>query len=174
MDSEVRAEGGMLIISGVIEVVSLLSVGGEFTSTEAEIGGCAYVGDLCRRWGGEKRTLFVMEDDIDRSVFGGMSISRVEVGGVDIGLIGVGDLSSSSQRNWIFCDILNDEVYGKAISVGAVLILRNVSVFSPKSSGHYLNITLKNIVKVFHKDTSAVNSGSGASTSRESYWAVEI
>ncbi|GJU20144.1 transposase, MuDR, MULE transposase domain protein [Tanacetum coccineum] len=70
--------------------------------------------------------------------------------------------------------VLNDEVYGKAISVGAVLILRNVSVFSPKSSGHYLNITLKNIVKVFHKDTSAVNSGSGASTSRESYWAVEI
>ncbi|GJY46171.1 uncharacterized mitochondrial protein-like protein [Tanacetum coccineum] len=70
--------------------------------------------------------------------------------------------------------VLNDEVYGKAISVGAVLILRNVSVFSPKSSGHYLNITLKNMVKVFHKDTSAVNSGSGASTSRESYWAVEI
>ncbi|GKD12533.1 transposase, MuDR, MULE transposase domain protein [Tanacetum coccineum] len=61
-----------------------------------------------------------------------------------------------------------------AISVGAVLILRNVLVFSPKSSGHYLNITLKNIVKVFHKDTLAVNSGSGASTSRESYWAVEI
>nr|GEU59933.1 putative reverse transcriptase domain-containing protein [Tanacetum cinerariifolium] len=52
--------------------------------------------------------------------------------------------------------VLNDEVYGKAISVGAVLILRNVSVFSPKLSGHYLNITLKNIVKVFHKDTSAV------------------
>nr|GEW30835.1 hypothetical protein [Tanacetum cinerariifolium] len=55
---------------------------------------------------------------------------------------------------------LNDEVYGKAISVGVVLILRNVSVFSPKSSGLYLNITLKNIVKVFHKNTSGVNSGS--------------
>nr|GEU92388.1 hypothetical protein [Tanacetum cinerariifolium] len=55
--------------------------------------------------------------------------------------------------------VLNDEVYGKAISVGAVLILRNVSVFSPKLSGLYLNITLKNIVKVFHKDASAVNSG---------------
>ncbi|GJV60047.1 putative reverse transcriptase domain-containing protein [Tanacetum coccineum] len=74
----------------------------------------------------------------------------------------------------VYFPVLNDEVYGKAISVGAVLILRNVSVFSPKSSGHYLNITLKNIVKVFHKDTSAVNSGSGASTSMESYWAVEI
>nr|GEX41141.1 reverse transcriptase domain-containing protein [Tanacetum cinerariifolium] len=70
--------------------------------------------------------------------------------------------------------VLNDEVYGKAISVGAVLILRNVLVFSPKSSGLYLNFTLKNIVKVFHKDTSAMNSGSGASTSRESYWAEEI
>nr|GFA03135.1 transposase, MuDR, MULE transposase domain protein [Tanacetum cinerariifolium]GFA03138.1 transposase, MuDR, MULE transposase domain protein [Tanacetum cinerariifolium] len=70
--------------------------------------------------------------------------------------------------------VLNDEVYGKAISVGAVLILRNVSVFSPKSSGHYLNITLKNIVNVFPNDTLAVNSVYGASTSRESYWAEEI
>nr|GEX12130.1 hypothetical protein [Tanacetum cinerariifolium] len=66
--------------------------------------------------------------------------------------------------------VLNDEVYGKAISVGAVLILCNVSVFSPKSSGHYLNITLKNIVK----DTSDVNSVYGANTLRESYWAEEI
>ncbi|GJU67569.1 transposase, MuDR, MULE transposase domain protein, partial [Tanacetum coccineum] len=68
--------------------------------------------------------------------------------------------------------VLKDEVYGKAISVGAVLILRNVLVFLPKSSGHYLNITLKNMVKVFHKDTSPVNSS--ASTSRQSYWAEEI
>nr|GEY46411.1 hypothetical protein [Tanacetum cinerariifolium] len=70
--------------------------------------------------------------------------------------------------------VLNDEVYGKVISVGAILILRNVLVFSPKSSGLYLNIILKNIVKVFYKDASAVNSGYGASTSRESYWAEEI
>nr|GEV41405.1 hypothetical protein [Tanacetum cinerariifolium] len=70
--------------------------------------------------------------------------------------------------------VLNDEVYGKAISVGAVFILCNVSVFSLKSSDHYLNITLKNIVKVFYKDTSAVNSGYGASTSMEPYWAEEI
>nr|GEV40524.1 hypothetical protein [Tanacetum cinerariifolium] len=52
--------------------------------------------------------------------------------------------------------------------------LKDLSGFYPKSSGLYLNITLKNIVKVFHKDASAVNSGSGASTSRESYWAEEI
>nr|GEV77156.1 hypothetical protein [Tanacetum cinerariifolium] len=70
--------------------------------------------------------------------------------------------------------VLNNEVYGKAISVRAVLILRNVSMFSLKSSDLYLNVTLKNTVKVFHKDASAVNLGSGASTSRESYWAKEI
>ncbi|PWA36886.1 hypothetical protein CTI12_AA595590 [Artemisia annua] len=50
--------------------------------------------------------------------------------------------------------------YGKDITVGAVLILANVSVFSPKSSIHYLNITMRNVVKVFHKDT-FVGNGSG-------------
>nr|GEY65952.1 hypothetical protein [Tanacetum cinerariifolium] len=40
-----------------------------------------------------------------------------------------------------------------ALTVGAALILYNVSVFSPKQSTHrYLNITKKNIVKVLHKD----------------------
>nr|GFA96077.1 hypothetical protein [Tanacetum cinerariifolium] len=81
---------------------------------------------------------------------------------------------SGMMSGTIHYKVLNEEVYGNAISVGAVLILRNVSVFSPKSLGHYLNITLKNIVKVFHNDTSVVNSGSGASTSRKSYWAEEI
>nr|GEV58351.1 hypothetical protein [Tanacetum cinerariifolium] len=68
--------------------------------------------------------------------------------------------------------ILKDEFYRTSIGVGAVLILRNVLVFSPKSSDHYLNITLKNMVKVIYKDTSDVNPGS--STSRESYWGEEI
>nr|GEW72800.1 hypothetical protein [Tanacetum cinerariifolium] len=36
---------------------------------------------------------------------------------------------------------------------GVALILANVSVFSPKPSMHYLNITMRNVVKVFHKDT---------------------
>nr|GEV33185.1 hypothetical protein [Tanacetum cinerariifolium] len=45
------------------------------------------------------------------------------------------------------------EGYARSIKVGVVLILRNVSVFTPKPSNHYLNITLRNIVKVFDKDT---------------------
>ncbi|GKA03461.1 reverse transcriptase domain-containing protein [Tanacetum coccineum] len=43
--------------------------------------------------------------------------------------------------------------YTKSIKVGSVLILRNVSVWTPTPSQHYLNITKRNIVKVFDKDT---------------------
>ncbi|GJX91581.1 reverse transcriptase domain-containing protein [Tanacetum coccineum] len=45
-----------------------------------------------------------------------------------------------------------EDGYINSIKVGSILILRNVSVFTPKPSNHYLNITLKNIVKVFDKD----------------------
>ncbi|GJZ67271.1 transposase, MuDR, MULE transposase domain protein [Tanacetum coccineum] len=49
--------------------------------------------------------------------------------------------------------VLTYERFAKAITVGAALILYNVFVFSPKqSTHHYLNITKKNMVKVFHKD----------------------
>ncbi|GKC82264.1 reverse transcriptase zinc-binding domain-containing protein, partial [Tanacetum coccineum] len=40
----------------------------------------------------------------------------------------------------------------KEITVGSAIILANVSVFSPNPLMHYLNITKKNVVKVFHKD----------------------
>nr|GEV53877.1 hypothetical protein [Tanacetum cinerariifolium] len=46
-----------------------------------------------------------------------------------------------------------EEGYAKSINDRAVLILRNVFIFTPKPSNHYLNITLRNIVKVFEKDT---------------------
>ncbi|GJY22285.1 ribonuclease H-like domain-containing protein [Tanacetum coccineum] len=51
--------------------------------------------------------------------------------------------------------VFQDEKHGytKFIKVGYVLILRNVSVWTPTPSQHYLNITIKNIVKVFDKDT---------------------
>ncbi|GJU25403.1 GPCR kinase [Tanacetum coccineum] len=43
--------------------------------------------------------------------------------------------------------------YRKDIILESDLILANVSVFSPKPSMHYLNITMRNVVKVFHKDS---------------------
>nr|GEV34361.1 hypothetical protein [Tanacetum cinerariifolium] len=40
-----------------------------------------------------------------------------------------------------------DDGYTKSIKVGSILILCNVSVWTPKPSQHYLNITIRNIVK---------------------------
>nr|GEW55453.1 hypothetical protein [Tanacetum cinerariifolium] len=49
--------------------------------------------------------------------------------------------------------VLIEERFAKAFTVGTALILHNVFVFSPKqSTHHYLNITKKNTIKVFHKD----------------------
>ncbi|GJQ97658.1 ribonuclease H-like domain-containing protein [Tanacetum coccineum] len=52
--------------------------------------------------------------------------------------------------------VINEEGYEKDITV----VLANVSVFSPIPSMHYLNITMRNVVKVFHKDIVPGN-GSG-------------
>ncbi|GKC65792.1 GPCR kinase [Tanacetum coccineum] len=56
--------------------------------------------------------------------------------------------------------VVDEGGYGKDITVGAALILANVSVFSPKPSMYYLNITMRNVVKVFRKDM-VPESGSG-------------
>nr|GEU91532.1 hypothetical protein [Tanacetum cinerariifolium] len=50
--------------------------------------------------------------------------------------------------------------YGKYITVSAAMILKNVCVFTLKPSKHYLNITIRNVVEVFRKDT-VPGSGSG-------------
>ncbi|GJY56156.1 transposase, MuDR, MULE transposase domain protein [Tanacetum coccineum] len=56
--------------------------------------------------------------------------------------------------------VIGEGGYGKDITVGVALILAIVSVFTPKPSMHYLNITMRNAVKVFRKDTVS-GSGSG-------------
>nr|GEV05147.1 hypothetical protein [Tanacetum cinerariifolium] len=56
--------------------------------------------------------------------------------------------------------VIGEGGYEKDITIRAPLILANVLVFSPKSSMHYLNITMRNVVKVFRKDT-IPESGSG-------------
>ncbi|GJT21132.1 transposase, MuDR, MULE transposase domain protein [Tanacetum coccineum] len=49
--------------------------------------------------------------------------------------------------------VLDVGSYEKDITVGAVMILVNVSVFTPKLSKHYLNITKRNVIEVFRKNT---------------------
>ncbi|GJV07041.1 hypothetical protein Tco_1344697 [Tanacetum coccineum] len=56
--------------------------------------------------------------------------------------------------------VIGDGGYGKDITVGAAMILKNISVFTPKPSEHYLNITMRNVVEVFRKDT-VLGSGTG-------------
>ncbi|GKB31528.1 GPCR kinase [Tanacetum coccineum] len=58
--------------------------------------------------------------------------------------------------------VIGDGGYEKDITVGAALILANISVFSPKPSMHYLNIIMRNVVKIFRKVTVPKSeSGSG-------------
>ncbi|GJV44369.1 reverse transcriptase domain-containing protein [Tanacetum coccineum] len=62
------------------------------------------------------------------------------------------DLSGTISST-IHYKVFIEDRFAKVITVGAALILHNVSVFSPKqSTHHYLNIIKKNMVKVFHKD----------------------
>ncbi|GJS92898.1 hypothetical protein Tco_0799866 [Tanacetum coccineum] len=56
--------------------------------------------------------------------------------------------------------VIDEGGYEKDITVGSALILDNVSVFTPKPSMYYLNITMRNVVKVFCNDT-VLRSGSG-------------
>nr|GEV21038.1 hypothetical protein [Tanacetum cinerariifolium] len=60
--------------------------------------------------------------------------------------------------------VIEEGGYRKDINVESALILANVSVFFSKPSMHYLNITMRNVVKVFHKDSVPGNdSGVGRS-----------
>nr|GEV84541.1 transposase, MuDR, MULE transposase domain protein [Tanacetum cinerariifolium] len=61
------------------------------------------------------------------------------------------DLSSTIPGT-IHHKVIGEGGYEKDIIVGAVMILTNVFVFSPNPSKHYLNITMRNVVELFHKD----------------------
>ncbi|GJR03572.1 hypothetical protein Tco_0526556 [Tanacetum coccineum] len=62
------------------------------------------------------------------------------------------DLSGTVPET-IHYKVLDVGSYGNDITVGAAMILVNVLVFTPKPSKHYLNITKRNMVEVFRKDT---------------------
>ncbi|GKB56814.1 hypothetical protein Tco_0913000 [Tanacetum coccineum] len=68
------------------------------------------------------------------------------------------DLSGTIPRT-IHYKVFDVGSYGKYITVGAAMILVNVFVFTPKPSQHYLNITMRNVIEVFRKDT-VLGSGS--------------
>ncbi|GJT86082.1 zinc finger, CCHC-type containing protein [Tanacetum coccineum] len=79
----------------------------------------------------------------------GSWLSAAEFVNVDGGIMNPSGIISVS----IHYQVLTDEWFGKAIIVGAALIRHSVSAFSPNQSNHYLNITKKNMVKVFPLDS---------------------
>ncbi|GJW78467.1 EEIG1/EHBP1 N-terminal domain-containing protein [Tanacetum coccineum] len=85
------------------------------------------------------------------NVLGDMNVTLKDPSGIMSGIIQYKVLSS-------------EDGYIKDVKFGSALILYNVSVFCPKSSNCALNITLKNLVKIFKKDT-IVEAADGASGS---------
>ncbi|GJZ87275.1 DNA helicase, partial [Tanacetum coccineum] len=57
------------------------------------------------------------------------------------------DLSGTVPKT-IHYKVLDVGSYEKDITVGAAMILANVSVFTPKPSKHYLNITKRNVIEI--------------------------
>nr|GEU53888.1 hypothetical protein [Tanacetum cinerariifolium] len=93
-------------------------------------------------------------------------------GGIVSGCLGdikpfliMGNLSKFTLASSIHYKVTNEGGYKKEIIVGSDIILANASLFSPNRSMHYLNITKKNMVKIFHKDFVPGNS-SGVGGSR--------
>nr|GEU37769.1 hypothetical protein [Tanacetum cinerariifolium] len=75
-------------------------------------------------------------------------------GGIVSGCLGdIKNFLNSTIPETIHHKVIGEGGYEKDITVGAALILANVSIFSSKPSKHYFNITMRNVVKVFRKDT---------------------
>ncbi|GJW05955.1 probable transmembrane ascorbate ferrireductase 4 [Tanacetum coccineum] len=120
----------------------------------------------------------VVEDvDEDNDFKSGPWISATEYvnanGGISCSLNVLGDLIvnmkdlSSTIPGTIHYKVIGEGDYGNDITVGAAMILTNVSVFSHKPLMHYLNITKRNAVKVFRKDTVPRSGSEGFLTEKE-------
>ncbi|GKB46807.1 copia protein [Tanacetum coccineum] len=104
-----------------------------------------------RPWYGKLEKVVAIITSCKPNVLGDMNVTLKDLSGIMSGTIHYKVLSSK-------------DGYIKDIKVGYALILRNIFVFSPKSSNCALNITLKNLVKIFKKDT-IVEDADGASGS---------
>nr|GEY82178.1 hypothetical protein [Tanacetum cinerariifolium] len=96
--------------------------------------------------------------DIDNSLKKG-KLEQVVAIVKSCSLNALGDLNvntkdlSGTVPGTIHYKVLDVGNYENYITVGAAMILANVSVFTHKPSKHYFNITKRNVVEVFRKDT---------------------
>ncbi|GJT57955.1 RNA-directed DNA polymerase, eukaryota [Tanacetum coccineum] len=92
---------------------------------------------------------FLKNDKLDQVVAIVKSCSPNVIGNL---IVTMKDLSGTILGT-IHHKVVDEGGYRNDITVGVALILANVSVFSFKPSMHYLNITMRNVVKVFRKNT---------------------
>nr|GEV11859.1 hypothetical protein [Tanacetum cinerariifolium] len=107
----------------------------------------AFSGTITDVW--ETSTTFLKKGKLEQVVAIVKSCYPNALGDLNVTLKDV----SSTVPGTIHYKVLDVGSYGKDITVGAAMILVNVSVFTPKPSEHYLNITKRNVVEVFRKDT---------------------
>ncbi|GJV38991.1 phospholipase-like protein [Tanacetum coccineum] len=123
----------------------------EFINDGGEIGGGCFGDIKSYIKNGKLEKLVAIITSCKPNVLGDMNVTLKDPSGTMSGTIYYKVLSS-------------EDGYINDIKVGSALILRNVSGFCPKSSNCALNITLKNLVKIFKKDT-IVEAADGASGS---------
>ncbi|GJX33383.1 hypothetical protein Tco_0243238 [Tanacetum coccineum] len=102
-----------------------------------------------------QKVVEVVGEDADFNIGAWISATNYvnAFGGTSCSPNALGDLNVTLIPGTIHYKVLDVSSYEKDITVGAAIILSNVSVFTPKPSKHYLNITKRNVVEVFRKDT---------------------
>ncbi|GJZ53915.1 reverse transcriptase domain-containing protein [Tanacetum coccineum] len=157
LSSSTRVEPSSSILNPVRKVVEDVGEDVDFNS-EAWVSATKYVnafGDTVTRCLGDIDN-FLKKRKLEQVVAIVKSCSPNALGDLNVTLK---DLSGTVPGT-INYKVLDVGIYGKDITVRAAMILANVSVFTPKPSKHYLNITKRNVVEVFCKDT-VLESGSG-------------
>ncbi|KAK1258345.1 hypothetical protein QJS04_geneDACA009277 [Acorus gramineus] len=92
---------------------------------------------------------------------------------------GLGDLiitlkdTSCTISATIHRKVVLESSLGREISVGCVLFLRQVVVFSPVRSAKYLNITLNNLIKIIAKDSGSPRKRESPPSMREEHVEVD-
>ncbi|GKD68293.1 F-box domain containing protein [Tanacetum coccineum] len=131
--------GDCIIISGSFKFVDFSIIyAWELQVDDGEVSGCGEELDF-NKWGEKLEQVVAIVKSCSLNALGDLNVTLKDLSGTVPGTI-----------NYKVLDVGS---YGKDIIVGVAMILANVSVFTPKPSKHYLNITKRNVVEVFRKDT---------------------
>ncbi|GKF18802.1 transposase, MuDR, MULE transposase domain protein [Tanacetum coccineum] len=104
------------------------------------------------------------DDDFNSAVWISATNYMISTGGTVTGCLGdINNFLKKGKLDQVVAIVkscspnyLGDLNVKRSLRYRAAMILANVSVFTPKTLEHHLNITKKNVVKVFRKDTVSI------------------